>query len=432
VYVPMASPYATRSRQPPPQNDAAVEAGASSSNAEAPPPVANPGVGGTARGALASGESASVDPAAQAETFLRENEQMCKDHWKNARRAHAPNQEANMKTLECFDEDEQPLKIKEETLITFLKYIAANLKKLAEFLSVRNVNMHNVCVAAFKYLVQTTGGFMRLDIYHGLIEKGHTLEQLDILPVPSKGVRRMYRNGVVECDISLMPEVSERDCAVVALNNAVGHPQFSRKAMAQFQPAFKKGDMPVKQLVRAISSGRSPYVGKECKQLKGSYKVFLKTSGVYVVCMTLFLKDGTQQSHMISFDAYRDILCFGMDDEGFEQITFLIEKPDRKDEIAARDNLLSHFPKLKRMEVTFVIEMGVKLKALAYTHEPAYTIQKPTPMDVVCDGDDGAGVYPKGTPEYDEKRKTQPKPKARSASAIITESPPESKKARTE
>eukprot|EP01047_Picozoa_sp_COSAG01_P040317 COSAG01_NODE_3386_length_6153_cov_89.762471_5_plen_360_part_00 len=123
--------------------------------------------------------------------------------------------------------------------------------------------------------------------------------------------------------------------------------------------------------------------------------------------MTLFLKDGTQQSHMISFDAYRDILCFGMDDEGFEQITFLIEKPDRKDEIAARDNLLSHFPKLKCMEVTFVIEMGVKLKALAYTHEPAYTIQKPTPIDIVCDGDDGAGVYPKGTPEYDEKRKTQ-------------------------
>jgi hypothetical protein len=42
-------------------------------------------------------------------------------------------------------------------------------------------------------------------------------------------------------------------------------------------------------------------------------------------------------------------------------------------------------------------------------------------------------VYPKGTPEYDEKRKTQPKPKARSASATITESPPESnKKCRTE
>ena len=41
-------------------------------------------------------------------------------------------------------------------------------------------------------------------------------------------------------------------------------------------------------------------------------------SGIYVVCMTLFLKDGSKQSHMISFDAYRDILCFGMDDEGFE------------------------------------------------------------------------------------------------------------------
>jgi hypothetical protein len=106
---------------------------------------------------------------------------------------------------------------------------------------------------------------------------------------------------------------------------------------------------------------------------------------------------------MISFDAYRDILCFGMNDDGFEQITFLIEKPDRANEAAAKDNLLAHFPKLKRMEVTFVIQMFIKLKALDFALEPAYTIQKPT------------------------------KSKARSASAIITESPPESsKKARIE
>jgi hypothetical protein len=59
---------------------------------------------------------------------------------------------------------------------------------------------------------------------------------------------------------------------------------------------------------------------------------------------------------MIYFDANRDILCFGMNDDGFEQITFLIEKPDRANEAAARDNLLAHFPKLKRMEVTFVIK----------------------------------------------------------------------------
>jgi hypothetical protein len=49
-----------------------------------------------------------------------------------------------------------------------------------------------------------------------LIEKGHVLEQLDILSVPrTTGVRALYRNGVVECDISLMSEVGERDCAVV-------------------------------------------------------------------------------------------------------------------------------------------------------------------------------------------------------------------------
>ena len=60
----------------------------------------------------------------------------------------------------------------------------------------------------------------------------------------------------------------------------------------KFQPAFEKGDMPVKLLVRAISVGRSPYVGQECKQLTGSYNVFLETTGIYVVCMTLFLVTG--------------------------------------------------------------------------------------------------------------------------------------------
>jgi hypothetical protein len=201
----------------------------------------------------------------------------------------------------------------------------------------------------------------------------------------------------------------------VALNNAVGEPRFNRADMAKFQPAFDDRDMPVKFLVRAISVGKSPYEGVVCKKLTGTYKVFLETSGIYVVCVTLFLKNGTQQSHMISFDANRDILCFGMDDAGFEQITLLIEKPDRSNEAAARDNLLGHFPDLKRIEVTFVIEMRVKVKALKNTHEPAYTVvsQKRKGVsgsegesdseieDIVDDmeiaPDDGKCVFPKGT-----------------------------------
>jgi hypothetical protein len=349
--------------------EAVDEAGATSPTAEASPPAVSPGADGTARDDSAREQDASVDPAARAKAFLQHNEQMCNDYWTSARRA--ANKEANMKYLGCLDEG-QPLKIKPETLITFLTYVAVNLEWLGAKLSVRNVNMHNVCVAAFKRLAATTGGFMRLDVYDGLIEKGHEVKRLPVCEPPGPEIVPLHRNGVVECDISLMSEVGERDCAVVAMNNAVGHPQYSRKAMAQFQPAFEKGDMPVNLLVRAISR-ESPYVGQECKQLTGSYKVFLETSGVYVVCMTLFLKDGTEQSHMISFDANRDILCFGMNDQGFEQITFLIEKPDRKDETAARDNLLSHFPKLKCMDVTFVIKMQVKVKALfSHAHEPAY------------------------------------------------------------
>eukprot|EP01047_Picozoa_sp_COSAG01_P100035 COSAG01_NODE_29952_length_626_cov_1.250474_1_plen_168_part_00 len=85
----------------------AGEAGTSSSNSELPPPAASPGAGGTARGNSANGEGAPVDPATQAETFLQENEQMCLEKWKHTRRA--VNKRANMATLECFDEDGQPL-----------------------------------------------------------------------------------------------------------------------------------------------------------------------------------------------------------------------------------------------------------------------------------------------------------------------------------
>jgi len=235
--------------------------------------------------------------------------------------------------------------------------------------------MKNVAVIAFGALKELTSGYMKLDIYDGLLQKGESIKIVDAQEIPKNGHNRpLLRNGVVECDISLMPFVGDRDCPIVALNNAVGEPYYTREAMATFQPAFEKGDMPVKLLVRAISHGQSPYEGKVIKTLAKSYDVFMRTSGIYIVCATLVRKDNTKQSHMIMFDANRDIVCFGMDDEGFEQITFLIQTPDRADVDAAKQNLLSHFPKLKSIDVTFVIQMYVKLKALRYTHEPAYIV----------------------------------------------------------
>jgi hypothetical protein len=65
--------------------------------------------------------------------------------------------------------------------------------------------------------------------------------------------------------------LGDRDCAVVALNNAVGEPRFNRADMAKFQPAFDDRDMPVKFLVRAISVGKSPYAGTVCKKLTETY-----------------------------------------------------------------------------------------------------------------------------------------------------------------
>eukprot|EP01047_Picozoa_sp_COSAG01_P048396 COSAG01_NODE_4713_length_4797_cov_84.010856_1_plen_203_part_00 len=143
---------------------------------------------------------------------------MCNAYWTSARRA--ANKEANMQYLGCLDEG-QPLKIKPETLITFLTYVAVNLERLGAKLSVRNVNMHNVCVAAFKRLAATTGGFMRLDVYDGLIEKGHEVKRLPVCEPPGPEIVPLHRNGVVECDISLRLATQRREKSPTSYGLAV-------------------------------------------------------------------------------------------------------------------------------------------------------------------------------------------------------------------
>ena len=114
-------------------------------------------------------ESAQVDPAAEADAFLQEHGQMCRDHWKEIRRD--PQRKENMRKLGCMDDDGQPLQIQEETLKPFLTFIAANLNDLATKLTVRDTTMKNVAVIAFGALKELTSGYMKLDIYDGLLQK---------------------------------------------------------------------------------------------------------------------------------------------------------------------------------------------------------------------------------------------------------------------
>jgi hypothetical protein len=237
------------------------------------------------------------------------------------------------------------------------------------------------------------------------------------VPIPTVSVRivtahegpiPLQRNGPIECDVSLMRDVGKRDCPIVAMNNLVGHAQYSREKLAEFNAKFANGDMPVAHLAQIIGQGKSPYVGKVIKDLTGSYEVFRETQGLYLICCELHLKTKDVQHHTIGFDANRGVVNFGLNDNGW-QVTLIIENPDRTDVGSAEANLLKHFnDNLKKIKVVHVIQMMVKTRKIHFTPDftrDAYElVEGIDDMDIVNTDDDGAGVFEKGSPEYEGLR----------------------------
>ena len=57
------------------------------------------------------------------------------------------------------------------------------------------------------------------------------------------------------------------------------------------------------------------------KKLSSTYKVFIKTTGIYVVATKLICADGTEQLHAIYLDCERYIVHFGYNDYGDDMIS---------------------------------------------------------------------------------------------------------------
>ena len=62
-------------------------------------------------------------------------------------------------------------------------------------------------------------------------------------------------------------------------------------------------------------------------------------------------------------------------------MTFLVEKPDRRDEGSAEENLLKHFPELKRIEVVHVVKMQLKVSQLKHAKFVAYKVRRKRGLD---------------------------------------------------
>ena len=178
-----------------------------------------------------------------------------------------------------------------------------------------------------------------------------------------------------------MPTVGAHDCFFVAANNLVGHAQFSRPDTGGLPGPRADCDFPVAQMQPLLSQGLSPYAGQVQHSLAGSYKVFLRDTGSFLVMTKLHVRDGPIQWHVMGLDADRDIFYFGLNDGGY-QTTFLVEKPDRIHEGLAKENLLKHFPELKRIEVVHVVKMQLKVSQLK--HAPkfvAYEVRRKRGLD---------------------------------------------------
>eukprot|EP01044_Picomonas_judraskeda_P022160 COSAG03_NODE_5431_length_1251_cov_1.647569_2_plen_161_part_00 len=136
------------------------------------------------------------------------------------------------------------------------------------------------------------------------------------------------------------------DCVLVAINGACGYIVLTREQLTAIQPLFKSGGLSLYDDRLRDIVNKTPFKMERRKKLFGSYKVFLETSGIYVVATKLICADGTEQLHAIYLDCERDIVHFGFNDYGDDMISFLIEKPDRRDIKRAEENLVS--PRLYR------------------------------------------------------------------------------------
>ena len=129
-----------------------------------------------------------------------------------------------------------------------------------------------------------------------------------------------------------------------------------------------------------LSQGSSPYAGQVQRRLADSYQVFLRATGSFLVVCKLHLKAGPIQWHVMGLDADRDLFYFGLNGRDC-QMTFLVEKPDRRDEGSAEENLLKHFPELKRIEVVHVVKMQLKVSQLKHAKFVAYEVRHKRGLD---------------------------------------------------
>ena len=177
-----------------------------------------------------------------------------------------------------------------------------------------------------------------------------------------EGLPYLRHNGPIET--GLASQYRYDDCLLIALNNACGRMYLTRQQMAEIDSRFAKGHISLKAIAGVVDQ-HTPFNLQLQRGLQRSFEVFTKAEGIYIVTLALVRADGAVFTHAIAVDRNRNVINFGLNDDGDEQITIHPEGFETENESSAKEGLLSYFKDLKNIEVADVWRVRVKTKRLA-------------------------------------------------------------------
>jgi hypothetical protein len=169
-------------------------------------------------------------------------------------------------------------------------------------------------------------GYFRLDVVSGapvnwarVVLKGRQI-------LAGQGLAFFRSNGPIETGQATL--YHHGDCLIIAVNNACGGIYLSRDMMAKDDSRYIDGHISLKAIAGQVGK-HTPFSLQLTRGMEQTFDVFTATEGVYVVALVLVRGDGVAFTHAIAVDRDRNVINFGLNDDGDEQIWRTAPPPRR-------------------------------------------------------------------------------------------------------
>ena len=249
-------------------------------------------------------------------------------------------------------------------------------------------NTGDQCTWAFKECFRVAAaGYFRLDVVDGAPTNWRIVVLKNAQVPAGEGLPYLRHNGPIETGLASWYRYD--DCLVIAFNNACGGMYLTRQQMAEIDDRFAKGHISLKAIAGVVDQ-HTPFNLQLQRSLQRSFEVFTVAQGIYIVALVLTRSDGAVFTHAIAVDRNRNVINFGLNDDGDDQITIHPEGFEAENESSAKEGLLSYFKDLKDIAVADVWRVRVKTKRLA---EVPHAALLPPPVKAVAPDAQGINEY---------------------------------------